>query len=271
MKRGFTFHTHTVVFALVLAVLCLMRFGNVFTTQNTMPDMGDMDALFKDFDFNKFVAELEKELAVIEKEEAAKKEAGTAPLSPDETGASPLLPPAGKPIKPTANPTPEELEAMPLEISDDPAQLIKNPPIQSIKQGTKTMRLPHKKAERALQSYVADIITALEWIDQVAMSINNEEFHEYYKANVIDSVIETIVTLSVLVSKRAYRVAVLAPPPELEKTFEPYRKRLIEARSKLMRLADEIDITEEQINKEEADARMQLEKLAQPQGEGVST
>ncbi|NDD54917.1 hypothetical protein EBZ39_13810 [bacterium] len=198
MKRGFTFHTHTVVFALVLAVLCLMRFGNVFTTQNTMPDMGDMDALFKDFDFNKFVAELEKELAVIEKEEAAKKEAGTAPLSPDETGASPLLPPAGKPIKPTANPTPEELEAMPLEISDDPAQLIKNPPIQSIKQGTTTMR-------------------------------------------------------------------------ELEKTFEPYRKRLIEARSKLMRLADEIDITEEQINKEEADARMQLEKLAQPQGEGVST
>ena len=70
MKRKVIFHFHTIVIALVLAVLCSSRFGKIFTGV-VAPGAGipDFNEMFKNFDFEKFVAELDEQLAGIEEEE----------------------------------------------------------------------------------------------------------------------------------------------------------------------------------------------------------
>lgn len=267
MKRGIIFHFHTIVIALVLAVLCSSRFGKVFTAAGApgagMPDFNEM---FKNFDFEKFVAELDDQLAGIEEEEAL---AGTKkPVAPvGSYGPAPTKQASNaKPADAALDSKQEDVGDVP----DDPEELIIKPPMVKLAKGSGEStrsrvvdQLPHKDAEKALTSYVQDIIHSLHKIDQAAISSHGEEFHEQYLNACGDDVTDLEVSLSMLVSKRAYRVGVLAPPKELEEKLRTYRKNIITVRNKLMQLAKELAVTEKQELSEEERMRKKLEELVQ--------
>ncbi|MBM3893855.1 hypothetical protein FJ365_05680 [Candidatus Dependentiae bacterium] len=268
MKRKVIFHFHTIVIALVLAVLCSSRFGKIFTSAiapgHGMPDFNEM---FKNFDFEKFVAELDEQLAGIEEEE--KLAAIQKPATPANSYAPvPVKNPA---IAQPANYSSADSKRDALaDISEDPEELILNPPIVKIaKTGIESSKsnvvnqLPHKESEKALSHYVQDIIDCLQKVDQASLSSHGEEFHEQYLNACSDKTIELVVSLRMLLSKRAYRVAVLAPPKELEATLRSYRKNILSVRHKLMKLVKELAVTEKQELSEEERMRKKLEALAQ--------
>ncbi len=261
MKRNHFSRLHTIIIALVLAVLCSSRFGKIFTAQGEMPPMPDFNEMFKNFDFEQFASELDEQLKAIEAEEIAAKDA--KPVGPQRPVDTPI---AKKPYAPyeeagegdTTEPTPSE----PSQISTDPVQLITKPPIVNVERDGKTIALPHKKAIEALEAYLHDITTSLQKIDQAALSGHGEEFHEYYLATCGDMVTELLVSLAMLSSKKAYRVAVLAPPKELEQQLLTYRKNLITVRTKLMKLADSLTVSEQEEVTEEELTRKRLEELS---------
>ncbi len=259
MKRNHFSHLHTITIALVLAVLCSSRFGKIFTAQGAMPPMPDFNEMFKNFDFEQFASELDEQLKAIEAEEAGAKEA--KPVGPQRpTDKTPAKKP---PVNQDASEgDTSEATSSDDEVSTDPAQLITKPPIVNVQRDGKTIALPHKKAIEALEAYLHDITTNLQKIDQAALSGHGEEFHEYYLATCGETVTELLVSLAMLSSKKAYRVAVLAPPQELAQQLREYRKNLITVRTNLMKVADSLTVSEKEELTEEELTRKRLEELS---------
>ncbi len=260
MKRGFVFHLHTITIALVLAVLCSSRFGKIFTAQGPAGAMPDFNEMFKNFDFDKFVQELDEQLAHIEAEEAA-----TGIKNPTGLPKPTSVTPYGQPTNTTTSPVTgmTTIDNPAEKISDDPVKLITEPPMITKTSNNKSMLIPHKDAETALINYVQDIINSLQKIDHSALSSHGEEFHEHYLAACGDSVTDLVVSLTMIISKRAYRVAVLAPPKELDEKLRTYRKHIITVRAKLMTLVKELSVSEADEISEEDRMRKKLEALAQ--------
>lgn len=255
IKQMFVFHLRTFVVALVVAVLLSTRFGNVFTFAPGQEP--DFEAMFKDFDFNSFVQDLEKELAAIEE-----KSPGALDKSFDAIAQKPSESFAKQATKSSATGT-AEIVSNPNDedISDDPEELITNPPIITVKRNNKDTKIPHKKADAAFCSYVEDIMHALDDIDRIATGINNEEFREYYLAGMGNALVETEVAMAEMLDKKAYRVAVLAPPKEVAKIFDDYRKNIIKTRAQLMKLAKDLQISEKEELNDEAKAQASLASL----------
>jgi hypothetical protein len=265
MKPLFVFHLRTFAVALVVAVLFSCRFSNVLTNIPSDADVAALEAMLPpDFDFNSFMAELEKELAAIEAGESGGL-GGTGPASgkkPAPYGADAFD------LKPTSSSSTKNSPAStdattPTDdaISTDPETLITTPPMVTVRSNGKEMTLPHKKADEALCSYVNDILQALASIDRSAMGISNEEFIEYYLNEISPAVISARVAMEAMLDKKAYRVAVLNPPKEVAKTLDEYRKQIISARRQWMKLANELAISEQDEIRDEAGMQAELSSL----------
>jgi hypothetical protein len=102
----------------------------------------------------------------------------------------------------------------------------------------------------------------LQKIDAFALGSNSEEFKEYYLATSQDTFVDLVVALSLIISKRAYRVAILAPPAELEQRLRTYRTNIIKVRTELMKVAKSLTISEQKEISSEELMRKKLEELA---------
>jgi hypothetical protein len=246
MKNLSAIHLRTFVIALVVGVLLSTRFGNVLTSvpAPAMPaGMPDLSTLFPpDFDFNSFMAELEKELEGMDEEDFAAEGLPYKPASQASTKH-----PASRPA-PTkqAETATAKTDVTDEQISNDPEALILKPPLITVRNNGKDMKLPHKKADAALCRYVEETLTALQTIDRIALGINNEEFIEYYLTMLSPQVIKARVTLEAMIDKKAYRVAVLNPPKEVAQKLDGLRKEIIQARRDWMKLAKELEISEQE-------------------------
>ena len=229
---------------LVVGVFCL-RHTKVFTAPpQNMAGGPPLEDIFKDFDFNKFMEQLDVELEKIEKEEAA---AGKAPAKLDSLMDT-------TPSRPGVNgklPSPQLSTVQPDNVSDDPVQLVLNPPIVTVTRAGKTTLIPHEKADAAIIKMVQEFLHYLESINKKALTITSQEFNEFYHSALGNRVDLVVVMLNLILDKKVYRTVLAAPPDPVKADMTAFRKELVNGHKALKKLDESLIVTEDQEIEEE--------------------
>jgi hypothetical protein len=181
--------------------------ANTLITPTVTATANPFEDMFKDFDFNKFVNELEKELKNIEAQENDSL-SDVAEYAAPNNQAQPN-PFAVNPKKSEAKSTSQE----PQNISTDPTELFLNPPVKKIKQDSREVSLPIPQAFNACETLLAQLNQLIGDIDRKVTSQTtfSSEFFEYYQNNYGDMLDSIRVSLGIIMGKKAYRLVLLTP------------------------------------------------------------
>ena len=223
-----------------------------------MAGMPPLEDIFKDFDFNKFMEQLDVELEKIEKEEAA---AGKAPAKLDSL----MDTTPSRPGMQGKLPSQQVSTVQPELVSNDPVQLVLNPPLVTVTRAGKTTQMPHIKADRAIVKMAQEFLGYLESINKKAMTITSQEFNEFYHSNLGYRVDLLVVTLNLVIDKKAYRTVLAAPPEPVKADMTAFRKELVNGTQTLKALDESLIVTEDkEIETELSEIEMLNKLVKQP-------
>jgi len=225
--------------------------------------------MFKDFDFEKFSQELEKELA--------KEDVSGKPFIPETSE---------KPFQNDKKPTDTKVDThkkTTTAIPKDPETLFLNPPMEETSVAGKKMLVPVKKARENAVDVINDFVNQIRKLE-LKLSAMSPEVRETYEIKYRSMVDQMVIAAEFITSKKVYQAMLLETPQFAGDTkhlpkFMPkskdggdisaqetqdLRKMILSARKKALNLI--ATIKDETLHKQKEEyEKEQLEKFAQPQ------
>ncbi len=239
----------------LIAFVTLMCASGLATLVTTVLTIAPQEDLFKGFDFDKFLEELEDALSQIEEEEKTKAPAGATPAP---TGAPTE---AGKTIAADGTTTIERKEST----KKDPASLFLDPSTQTTTKGKQKTVEPMPESINAYRIIMNEFVDALRSIEKKVISAGHfsptfkEEFLTY-----ASSIIDHIAVAHDQIESKKFYMRLFLSPPESNKTLaadmKKLRQMILDASAKIKNLDKKLVISAAQ--EEEESSEDVLRKLA---------